>query len=94
MEIIYKQSTKPAEFYKIGDVLLIENTQNRTTYLGILAQVAPEVINVICLEDGNRFSESMPVRDIRSITLKEMQDFCGEGYTFSKVSATLTVEVL
>jgi hypothetical protein len=74
--------------YKIGQMFLTPNGE-----LCILAQVAPSSIVLINLEYGNRIEESYKVKNVISITAKELNCHDEDFSDYKAVDAKITVTI-
>lgn len=66
---------KPKQTYGIGDRILIDEREF------LLAQVDVRVINLISIEDGNRWSGSKEVEDVNKITHEELDGLMRQSST-------------
>lgn len=72
-----EQEKKEEATYKMGDMFLVANY-----YLCVLAQLEVSKFNLICIDNGNRYSdEPFSPRDCEHVTLNEIMSLVGEdGY--------------
>jgi hypothetical protein len=88
MKIIDNRTKQEPEF-KVGEC--VEFSHNNTDYLCIIAQTSGGRAKLICLEDGNRFSDTELDCNFNNV-VSNIQEFVGKGIVVKKVNATLTID--
>jgi hypothetical protein len=83
---IYAIYLKP--YNELGQMFLTPNGE-----LCILAQVAPSSIALINLEYGNRIEEMYKVKNVLSITVKELNCYDEDFPDYKPVDAKITVTI-
>lgn len=76
LENMFDKETFQQTFYKAGQIFLNKITNQR--YL--LAQVDSGVINLICIDDGNRLTRQSKVSSAYKVSVKEMKQLLENTY--------------
>jgi hypothetical protein len=67
---VYEKALGPKSVYKSGDILRRKDSMRPY----ILATVDCDRVNLICLHDGNRWSDTMDVEDVMAVRSDEYPD--------------------